>query len=56
MSQLNRLIEEYAVLDEIEEWVKLGEFLESNQKETTRLEALQARREEAEARKEQVSE
>jgi hypothetical protein len=35
MSELNRLIEEYAVLDEIEEQAKLGEFLESNQKETT---------------------
>jgi hypothetical protein len=56
MSQLNKLIEEYAALDEVEGRAKLAEFLEMNQKETTRLEALRARREEAEARKEQVSE
>jgi hypothetical protein len=56
MSQLNKLIEEYAALDEVEGRAKLAEFLETNQKETTRLEALRARREEAEARKEQVSE
>jgi len=56
MSQLNKLMEEYAALDEVEERVKVAEFLEANQKETSRLEGLRARREEAEARKEQVSE
>jgi len=49
MSQLNKLIEEYAALDELEEQVKVVEFPETNQKETTQLEALRARREEAEA-------
>jgi hypothetical protein len=55
MSQLNKLIEEYAALDKLEGWAKLAEFLETNKKEMTRLAALRARQEEAEAQKEQVS-
>jgi hypothetical protein len=56
MSQLNKLIKEYAALDDLEGRAKLAEFLKTNKKETTRLAALQARQEEAEAQKEQVSE